>query len=308
MALRITLTLIMTVLAAAIAGRRVFWLSKLVRSGQPALGRTEGLNGRLRRQVIEVFPAGALAPVRIEHGEGRIVRISGYDPGSLEKTRELDEVALDLISEFGCSRAGVTDNGDSDPREGVEVHINHCTVFEFAPRADIVRDNKVDERAAKWMQQIADAREGRFGPPSRAFTPERFMDEGNWEDAIGRNGSTKLPAAIDGVVEAPLFINQVSPARSLRSYLLKQDELGRSVVFTAATERDLRTMDRRAGGESVRSTSWADATRPARTASESQQVRPSREREMHRRPTRRAQAGAWLIRPSPTESSGSGSR
>jgi hypothetical protein len=54
-ALRITLTLIMTVLAAAIAGRRVFWLVRLVRSGQPALGRTDNLKGRLLDQVREVF-------------------------------------------------------------------------------------------------------------------------------------------------------------------------------------------------------------------------------------------------------------
>ncbi|MCW2528385.1 MAG: Fe-S oxidoreductase, partial [Pseudonocardiales bacterium] len=55
MALRITLTLLMTVVAAAIAGRRVLWLTKLVRSGKPVLGRTDDLNARLRRQVIEVF-------------------------------------------------------------------------------------------------------------------------------------------------------------------------------------------------------------------------------------------------------------
>jgi Fe-S oxidoreductase len=54
-ALRITLTLIMTVLAFAVAGRRVFWLSKLIRSGQPALGRTDNLKGRLLDQVREVF-------------------------------------------------------------------------------------------------------------------------------------------------------------------------------------------------------------------------------------------------------------
>ncbi len=55
MALRITLALLMTVVALAIIGRRVYWLSRLIRSGQPALGRTDGMGKRLREQVVEVF-------------------------------------------------------------------------------------------------------------------------------------------------------------------------------------------------------------------------------------------------------------
>ena len=55
MALRITLTLLMTVVAGAIVGRRLLWLVTLVRSGKPALGRTDGLGERLRAEVIEVF-------------------------------------------------------------------------------------------------------------------------------------------------------------------------------------------------------------------------------------------------------------
>ncbi|MDP9117694.1 MAG: (Fe-S)-binding protein [Actinomycetota bacterium] len=45
----------MLVVTAAVAGRRIAWLTKLIRSGQPALGRTDGIGGRLRTQVTEVF-------------------------------------------------------------------------------------------------------------------------------------------------------------------------------------------------------------------------------------------------------------
>ena len=43
MALRITLTLIITIVALAIVGRRVYWLNRLIRSGRSAPGRTENL-------------------------------------------------------------------------------------------------------------------------------------------------------------------------------------------------------------------------------------------------------------------------
>ncbi|MDP9093828.1 MAG: (Fe-S)-binding protein [Actinomycetota bacterium] len=45
----------MLVATAAIAGRRIMWLTKLIRSGRPAPGRTDGIAERLKAQVVEVF-------------------------------------------------------------------------------------------------------------------------------------------------------------------------------------------------------------------------------------------------------------
>ncbi|PZS19660.1 MAG: Fe-S oxidoreductase [Pseudonocardiales bacterium] len=53
--MRLTLALLMLVVTAAVAGRRIFWLTKLIRSGQPAPGRTDGMNERLKAQLVEVF-------------------------------------------------------------------------------------------------------------------------------------------------------------------------------------------------------------------------------------------------------------
>jgi Fe-S oxidoreductase len=53
--LRITVTVVLTVLTAVVAGRRIVWLVKLIRSGQPLLGRTDHLDRRLENQAVEVF-------------------------------------------------------------------------------------------------------------------------------------------------------------------------------------------------------------------------------------------------------------
>jgi Fe-S oxidoreductase len=53
-ATRITIGMAMTLIAFAIAGRRVFWLVQLVRAGQPAPGRWEGLGKIARTQLAEV--------------------------------------------------------------------------------------------------------------------------------------------------------------------------------------------------------------------------------------------------------------
>jgi Fe-S oxidoreductase len=54
-ALRLTITLIMLVLTAAIAGRRIVWLVRLIRSGRPTPGRLDGIGDRLRAELVEVL-------------------------------------------------------------------------------------------------------------------------------------------------------------------------------------------------------------------------------------------------------------
>ncbi|MGH3720333.1 MAG: (Fe-S)-binding protein [Pseudonocardiaceae bacterium] len=52
---RLVIGLGLTVLTLVLAGRRVWWLYALIRSGQPAHGRTAELGARLRTQLVEVF-------------------------------------------------------------------------------------------------------------------------------------------------------------------------------------------------------------------------------------------------------------
>jgi len=54
-ALRLTLALLMLAVTILVAGRRVGWLTRLVRSGQPAPGRTDRMGERRRAQLVEVF-------------------------------------------------------------------------------------------------------------------------------------------------------------------------------------------------------------------------------------------------------------
>ncbi|MDT4893793.1 MAG: hypothetical protein QOE97_2828 [Pseudonocardiales bacterium] len=53
--LRIILALAMLVVTAAVAGKRIMWLVKLIRSGRPVKGRTDNIQERVKDQVVEVF-------------------------------------------------------------------------------------------------------------------------------------------------------------------------------------------------------------------------------------------------------------
>jgi Fe-S oxidoreductase len=54
-ALRLSLALAMLLFTAAIAGRRIAWLVKLIRSGKKVEGRTDDIEERFKDQLIEVF-------------------------------------------------------------------------------------------------------------------------------------------------------------------------------------------------------------------------------------------------------------
>src|SRR5689334_23488424 len=53
-AARIAIGMAMTLIAFAVAGRRVAWLSSLIRAGQPEHGRWDGLGKLVRTQLTEV--------------------------------------------------------------------------------------------------------------------------------------------------------------------------------------------------------------------------------------------------------------
>ncbi len=53
--IRLVLGLGLTAVVLLFAARRVWWLASLVRSGQPATGRTDQLGQRIKTQVEEVF-------------------------------------------------------------------------------------------------------------------------------------------------------------------------------------------------------------------------------------------------------------
>ncbi|WP_018506210.1 (Fe-S)-binding protein [Parafrankia discariae] len=52
--MRIAIGLAITLIALAVAGRRVFWLTRLIRSGQPAQGRLDDLPTRIWTEISEV--------------------------------------------------------------------------------------------------------------------------------------------------------------------------------------------------------------------------------------------------------------
>ena len=115
--------------------------------------------------VVDVFPAGALGPVRIEHEDGRVTRIDSYDPATQRTSDELPEIVLDAASEFVAADATEQAEGDDSgapPSPWLSAHYPSLdTLFDYLPDAKVlIEDREVEQRAALWFEQIREAHEG----------------------------------------------------------------------------------------------------------------------------------------------------
>jgi transcription-repair coupling factor (superfamily II helicase) len=197
-------------------------------------------------QVLEIFPAGALGPVRLDYRDGQVREIVAYDLQSQEALSQLDELVLDPILEWTPAAA------DSD-RETTRKHGRpSASVFDYVPSASIIADFAVRSHVDGWFQHIQEAsRDDR----------EHFMSKIDWEASLRERGAKVLQKSAS--VEQPVarFFTSASPTRAFRGFLEQQRMLRRRIVFTGASGNDLRTMERRAGGASRPCASWRDIAR-----------------------------------------------
>jgi transcription-repair coupling factor (superfamily II helicase) len=201
-------------------------------------------------QSIEVYPAGAMAPLRIESEAGRISGIGVYDPDSQRTVASFEEVVLDPMSEW----AEVTTAADDEKNSA------RCnsTIFDYLPTAKLLADFRLEARVANWVEQIDEAwRDSSVG------ARDAFLSADEWKTTLRDRKPRVLPQS-SSFEEVPRFATVAFPSRALRAFLSQQEKLARSIVFTAASEGDLRIMDRRAGGASERCADWNEATRRRR--------------------------------------------
>ncbi|WP_240535844.1 DEAD/DEAH box helicase, partial [Bradyrhizobium sp. STM 3809] len=191
-------------------------------------------------QTTELFPAGALGPVRIGHADGIISGIEFVDPRHQDETIAAEALVIDRMSERGlCDDAALVD------------------IFAYLQGAGIVVDSAVPEHAET---RLAALDEGDVDEERRR---RAFLDRSAWDYAM--RSTSVLPAT--GETESiPIFAQQRSAQTALRRFLESCRQRGVRIMFTAATEHDLQRMERLAGVTTERRASWTTALRTPGTA------------------------------------------
>ncbi|WP_314372523.1 TRCF domain-containing protein [Sphingomonas paucimobilis] len=172
----------------------------------------------LRGRVLDVFPADADQPLRIEVEDDRVVSIRHYDPADQRTTtaeierRELGRVAEPPLGE------------------------DRCALIDHLPDATIVLPPAADDRRRRLLLLSGDA--ARRGARRAA---REVIDEKAWDALIAARQVVTIDRAGD---PPPRFVEQAAPMRGLAKLGKAAIEAGERVVLIGS-ERDLRFLTRR---------------------------------------------------------------
>ena len=171
-------------------------------------------------QVIELYPAGAVGPVRIETDEDRIIGIRLYDLSDATVTMEMNDLTVDPVLEtpkIHDETGGTPDQADFEL----------VCLFSYLGSATLILDYGVEARGASWLEWIEEQ-----GGEDRKSALAQFMTGKEWK-ALLRNATTLNKAS--KVETVPRFFESPSPAKSLRRFLREADTT--AILFTAADGR-----------------------------------------------------------------------
>ena len=163
----------------------------------------------VRGQVIDIFPADAEMPVRLEISDGRIADIRAFDPASQRGLEALETVEVGRASE---------------PNEPPEV-----TLFEHLPGAAVLLEPGALERRDRFVTLAEDASRRRGEAVSDA------ADASQWTRALGRVEQRELAARTE--VVARRFAEDRSPLRAAARAIKHALGEGQRVLLVGAPSR-----------------------------------------------------------------------
>jgi len=221
----------------------------------------------VRGRTIDVFPAAAPLPCRVEHDGARITAIRSYDPVSQRSRVETERLVIDPATEIILA----PDSGVSlEPFTGQEHRMARfypalVTVLDYAPEARLVVEAGVEERAAAFFEQIAEGREAeslalsagnRQGSQSDRG-PDLYLAPDAWAALIeGRRLAAATGDAAERVA-GPVFARERRPEAAFAKHVRAALKDGERVVL-AGPKAPLRRLVRAAAAVDERTVRLID--------------------------------------------------
>ncbi|WP_425228071.1 DEAD/DEAH box helicase [Sphingomonas sp.] len=181
--------------------------------------------------TVDIFPADAGCPARLEIADGHVAAIRRYDAATQLSTGEVERLEVGRLCE---------------PPIGDGV-----ALFDHLPDAAVLLDHGVERRRDRFLALARDAG-GR----------EPVLDAAAWDAALqGRAAETLVPAADP----APRFVEARNPARAFARFARPLLDAGERLVLVGS-ERDLRFLRTRAAAALKHEIAPVDSWAAARAA------------------------------------------
>ncbi|MCJ2135340.1 DEAD/DEAH box helicase [Methylobacterium sp. J-026] len=215
----------------------------------------------VRGRTVEVFPAAAPRPCRIEHAEGRVAAIRSYDPISQRSVAEADELVIDPATEIVLEPG----SGQSfEPFTGQEHRLDRyyprlVTLLDYLPEPRLVVEDGTEARIDAFFEQMEEAR-GRLKARDGRGTAGAglYLTPAGWREIVAERGRLAATEAAGEPLTLPSFARERRPgtafAKALRARLKAGD-----IVVLAGTRQPLRRLVRQAGRTAERPIRLIDA-------------------------------------------------
>ena len=158
--------------------------------------------------TVDIFPADAGGPARLDIADGRVAAIRRYDAAT--------QLGTDAIERLEIGRLCEPVAGDG------------VAIFDHLPDAAILLDPEVEERRDRFVALARDAR-------------EPVVDAKRWAAALKGRSVETLAAAGEPV---PRFVESRSPTRAFAKFAQAARDVGETLVLVGSV-RDLRFLGRR---------------------------------------------------------------
>ncbi|MGK6325303.1 helicase-related protein [Sphingomonas sp. DT-51] len=189
----------------------------------------------LRGQVLDVFPADAPQPLRIEVADGTIVGLRSYDPADQRTTEELDERELGRVAEPEIAAPTSRKKAEADDPVDASTSAS-TTLLDHFPEALVVIGQAAEERRRRFLALAADTAKR---SPQRTLAD--VIDEAAWQAALDARDQASVERAGD---PPPRFVEGKAPLRAFAKLARTAREAGDRVALLGS-ERDLRFLRRR---------------------------------------------------------------
>ncbi|MFB0488090.1 transcription-repair coupling factor (superfamily II helicase) [Methylobacterium sp. OAE515] len=203
----------------------------------------------VRGRTVEVFPAAAPRPCRIEHAEGRVTAIRSYDPISQRSVAEADTLVIDPATEIILEPGS---NQSFKPFTGQEHRLDRyyprlVTLLDYVPEASLVVEDGMQARIDAFFEQMDEARARLKARDDRGQAGAGlYLAPDAWRDLVAAHARLAATESAGESRAMPVFTGERRPGTAFAKILRERLKAG-DVVVLAGTVRPLRRLVRQVG-------------------------------------------------------------
>nr|USU34227.1 DEAD/DEAH box helicase [Methylobacterium sp. OTU13CASTA1] len=215
----------------------------------------------VRGRTVDVFPAAAERPCRIEHDDARVTAIRSYDPVSQRSLADAAVLVIDPATEIVLPRdTGTALRPFTGQEHGLPRLYPHLvTPLDYVPGARLVIEAGAQDRAAAFFEQIAEGREGAGRAAPLPY--DLYLTPGEWTALQSARPVATASAADAESIALPTFVTKARPGPAFAEALRGHVAAGERVLLTGPTEalpRLVRAAEKALSRKARKVAGWAD--------------------------------------------------